>query len=280
MTTINTNISSLHAQAALTSNSRGLQTAMESLSTGKRINSASDDAAGLTISVNFTGQIKSLRQAVRNANDGISMVQTFEGATNAITNMLQRMRELAIQASNSTYASSDRTNLDAESKQLIAQIATIASNTKWNGQALLAGSVSTVTFQLGAASSDSVEFASSVYLGDASSTGLGSGLIGSADVDLSTSTGAISALDTIDTAISNVSSARAGMGAMINRLSYAADNLTNTATHLSESRSRIEDTDYSEATAELSKRQVIQQAATAMLAQANQQPQMVLQLLK
>ena len=279
MVTINTNISSLKAQASLATNEVNLRNAMESLSTGKRINSAADDAAGLTIAVNFTGQIRSLRQSVRNANDGISMVQTFEGATNAITSMLQRMRELAIQAANSTYSSTDRTNLNTESSQLIQQIALIATNTKWNDQALLTGSVSSITFQLGTSSSDAIDFASSVFLGDASS-GLGSGLIASGDVDLTTATGAASALDKIDTAISNVSSARAGMGAIVNRLTYAADNLTNNATHLSESRSRIEDTDYAQATTELSKSQVIHQASTAMLAQANQQPQLVLALLK
>lgn len=280
MTVINTNASSLIAQSALTQNSKSLQRAMEQLSTGKRINSAADDAAGLAIVSRLTGQIRSLNQAVRNANDGISMVQTFEGATNAITNMLQRMRELAVQSANETYGSGDRSNLEIESKQLIAQIGLIAANTKWNNMAILNGDVTSLRFQLGPTPDDEVTFGASVYLGAASETGLGSGLVSTADINLTTADSASDSLAKIDSAINTISAARAGMGAMINRLTYAADNMSNNSTHMSESRSRIEDTNYGEATAELAKRQVIQQAATAMLAQANQAPNTVLQLLK
>ena len=283
MTVINTNVASLNAQAAILGNARGLQQAMQQLSTGKRINSASDDAAGLSIASNFTGQIKSLNQAVRNANDGISMIQTFEGATGAITNMLQRMRELAVQAANDTYATADRSNLGKEVTSLTDQITLIANTTTWNGKyALKGGTNAVVTLQIGmTGTADALSLASGDLLGSAAAT---SGIAGSklfpSGFDLSTATKSQTAIGKIDDALKSVSAARASMGAIVNRLQYAADNLTATSTHLSESRSRIEDTDYASATSELAKRQVIQQAATAMLAQANQQTQSVLTLLK
>jgi flagellin len=256
---------------------------MQQLSTGKRINTASDDAAGLSIASNFTGQIKSLNQAVRNANDGISMIQTFEGATGAITNMLQRMRELAVQAANDTYATADRSNLGKEVTSLTDQITLIANTTTWNGKnALKGGSNAKVTLQIGmTGSADALSLASGDLLGSAAAA---SGIAGSklfpSGFDLSSASKSQTAIGKIDDALKSVSAARASMGAIVNRLQYAADNLTATSTHLSESRSRIEDTDYASATSELAKRQVIQQAATAMLAQANQQTQSVLTLLK
>jgi len=270
MSVINTNISSLKTQAALATNNRGLQIAMEQLSTGRRINSAADDAAGLTIASSFRGQIKSLSQEVRNANDGVSLLQTAEGSTEQVTQMLQRMRELVTQALNATYSETDVANMGTEVTALQTEIDRIATDTLWNGMALLDGSFSDKAVQ--------VSDTSTVPLvtGDMTTTTLG---VDSGTIDFSTGVSS-SWLQLIDTAISTVSTARAGMGATINRLNYAVDNITNAMTNLSASASRIEDTDYSQATSNLAKHQVIQQAATAMLAQANQQPQLVLQLLK
>ena len=280
MTVINTNVASLNSQAAIATNARGLAKAMQQLSTGKRINSASDDAAGLAISDKLTAQIRGLNQAVRNANDAISMLQTAEGATNEITNMLQRMRELAIQSANDTNGTDERTALNNEFTALRSEINRIASSTSFNGMMLLDGtagsSTGTVTFQVGATytSSNSVSFSFSSF----ATTGSLTNAIGSDS--LTTLSGSQSALANIDTTIQSVDTQRASMGGLINRFQYTVDNLTNISVHASESRSRITDADYSESTAELAKHQIIQQAATAMLAQANQQPQQVLTLLK
>ena len=270
MPAINTNISSLRTQAALSQNDRALQNAMQQLSTGKRINSAGDDAAGLAIASSMGAQIKSLNQEVRNANDGISLLQTAEGATSTITTILQRMRELAIQAQNNTYQDSDRTSMQTEVTALMSEIGRIASATKWNNMSVLDGSFTSKQVLIGDTSTVDIS-------GTNMSTSTGLSLSG---LSVSSVTGAASALTSIDTALGTVSTARATMGATINRLQYTVDNLTNISTNLSASKSRIEDTDYSQATAELAKRQVIQQAATAMLAQANQQPQTILSLLK
>jgi len=415
MTVINTNVSSLNAQAALASNARGLNKAMQQLSTGKRISSAADDAAGLAISTRLTAQIKGLNQAVRNGNDAISLVQIAEGASVEITNMLQRMRELAVQSANDTNTDGDRSFLDLEFQQLKTEINRIGSTVQWNGVNVLDGSFAnntgTFKFQVGAnanqvislkigdfrsnkntdlvVSVDTTDLANPVF--DLNDNGGQSGLNGlfdpqdnqalvgttvtlsaagrqvqytitsddimdiadPANPDLaeniadklqaklkdeldkaygsgvyevtvpstkdgtisvayasgatpSGSNGAIQAsikvaagdlsgidnesIDTqgnsnsailaIDDALDVVNSERAKMGATINRLQYAVDNLTNVSTRSSEARSRIEDTDYAQSTMELAKRQIIQQAATAMLAQANQQPQQVLTLLK
>ncbi len=272
MSVINTNINSLISRQALDVNSRSLSKAMEQLSTGRRINSAADDAAGLAIADKMTAQIRGLNQAVRNANDAISMLQTAEGATQSITDMLQRMRELAVQASNGTYSSADLTSLQDEYDDLNTEIERIAGNTEWNEKTLLDGtySASGISFQVGAGSASA--YTISVTFSDLSSL---SG-IGSADI----TSDAGSAIDAIDTAIATVDTFRSDLGSKINRLNYAADNLTNIATNTAASRSRILDTDYAAATTELARTQIIQQAATAMLAQANQQPQMVLSLLK
>jgi len=274
MTVINTNISSLKTQAALTTNTRGLQTAMEQLSTGRRINSASDDAAGLTIASSFRGQIRSLGQEVRNANDGISLLQTAEGSTTQITQMLQRMRELVTQGLNATYSSDDITNMGTEVNALQTEIDRIANDTIWNGMVLLNGTFSDEEKSIQV--SDNADSVVVLTTGNMTTDFLG---VDAGTIDFSTGVSS-SWLGVIDDAISIVSNARAGMGATINRLNYAVDNITNAMTNLSASASRIEDTDYSQATSELAKHQVIQQAATAMLAQANQQSQLVLQLLK
>jgi len=275
MTVINTNISSLKTQTALAFNTRGLQKAMEELSTGKRINSAADDAAGLTIASSFRGQIKSLNQEVRNANDGISLLQTAEGSTQQITQMLNRMRELVTQALNSTYSSNDVTNMGTEVTALQDEMARISTDTIWNGMTLLNGD-----FSASAATPKTVQVSDNqtitLVIDDLRPDTLN---VDASKIDFSKGV-STDMIDLIDAAITTVSTARAKMGATINRLNYAVDNLTNAATNLSASASRIEDTDYSQATSELAKHQVIQQAATAMLAQANQQPQLVFQLLK
>lgn len=280
MSVINTNVASLNAQAALASNARGLQKAMEQLSTGRRINSAADDAAGLAIASKMTSQIRGLNQAVRNASDAISMIQTAEGATNEISNMLQRMRELAVQAANDTNSTSDRSSLNAEFTALRSEIDRIAATTQWNGFNVLdgsAGSAGSVTFQVGANSGGNN--AVSMTFSDLR-TGASGALVGISASALTSLSAASSAIDATNSAIATIDQKRGDMGAVINRFQYTVDNLTNISTNAAASRSRIQDTDYSQATTDLAKRQIIQQAATAMLAQANQQPQTVLQLLR
>jgi len=402
MAVINTNTGSLYAQQSMNTNARGLATVMQQLSTGKRINNAVDDVAGLAISTRLTSQIKGLNQAVRNANDGISLIQTAEGATEQVTNMLQRMRELAVQASNDTNNDKDRGFLNGEFQQLRNEIDRIGQNTQWNGANILDGTGGInldgkFAFQVGANSRQTIEielpnmqtgidsgvtlaavtpttagaadmdFAAydsttpSAYLGvtvqatvgtkafqyqitqtdidnvtagtpidlsqaiaeglkskietaygttggyygasaasgvlsltsegDIALLGTGTAEAKSEEVvgdlsaiggtlDITSAANAYDGLQKIDTALQVVNAARSNMGAIISRLQFATDNLANVAAKAQESRSRIEDTDYSIATTELAKRNIIQQAAQAMLAQANQAPQMVLQLLK
>ncbi len=415
MAVINTNTGSLYAQQSLNTNARGLSTVMQQLSTGKRINSAVDDVAGLAISTRLTSQIKGLNQAVRNANDGISLIQTAEGATEQVTNMLQRMRELAVQSSNDTNNDKDRSFLNGEFLQLRAEIDRIGQNTQWNGANILDGTGGNgqngkFAFQVGANSrqtiemelpnlqtgipsttagldatwitpttntateakftfttvdtsitgsvtadtylgavfevkiadkkfqyqvtqkdvdaynNDSVNLSESIVTGlkykleaafgkdgkiyDLSSTDGATGFvsvkpgsgdnagalvasaatakyvegslsaIGGSGLDITTADNAYAGLQAIDTALQIVNEKRSMMGAVISRLQFASDNLSNVSAKAAESRSRIEDTDYSMATTELAKRNIIQQAAQAMLAQANQAPQLVLQLLK
>ena len=411
MTVINTNTAATITANALTKNERAMSQAMERLSTGVRINSAGDDAAGLAISSRMTSQINGLDMAVRNANDAISMVQTEDGAMIEVTNMLQRMRELAIQAASGTNSSTDRAALDTEFTALASQIQSVGSNTQWNGTDIIDGTPGTsgaVSFQVGAnasqtvshtfadievanaasdahtavdrvtsgtphvekmvfggatsgtsyATGDTVTFTvdSVAYSGkvttvssgtitgitlhgsstevvsgtndttsiaatsaagaltfafsaantftvtsattgdnlmavayvtatsDGTSVDKGSvarGLTaGALFADISTVAGANSALKTVDQVIADVNSARASSGAVINRLEYAADNLANVSQNTSASRSRILDADYASETTELARTQIIQQAGTAMLSQANQQAQSVLALLK
>jgi flagellin len=270
MTTINTNVNALFAQNALKVNDRSLTKAMQQLSTGSRINSSGDDAAGLAIGTSMTAQIRGLNMAVRNANDGISMLQTAEGAMVEQTNMLQRMRELAVQATTATYNTTQLGYLDTEFQALDTQINNIASNTKWNGSTVLAPTA-TKSFVVGSAGSETI----SVTLTATDTTTLAT-----TSLVVSSASSAATAVTAIDTALASISSARASIGAGINQLTYAADNLTNVSQNLVASRSQIVDTDYATATTQLARSQIIQQAATAMLAQANQQPQSVLALLK
>jgi flagellin len=395
MSVINTNIKSLVSQNAMVKNNRDLADAMQQLSTGKRINSAKDDAAGLAISSRMTAQITGLDQAVRNGNDAVSMLQTTEGAMIEMTNMLQRMRELAVQSSNDTYTAVDRSYLDLEFQQLKTEVNRITDTTEWNGMAFLNGStinddgtVGKFEFQVGAnngqiithtvadmgfrddastkfetttanavgvaqvskltvsgiyKAGDKISFtvagetktytvlaadvanasntvnlaaiaakllteaatpmgtspgevavtaAANVLTFTASTAGTSFSPTTSTDlVDLGAlknlrslsivdNTGANTALVQLDVSINRINSERAGLGATINRLNYAVDNLANVSLNTSDSRSRIMDADYAKSSSELARTQIISQAATAMLAQANQQPQTVLQLLQ
>ena len=391
MTVINTNVSSLIAQNAMAVNARSQTIAMQQLSTGQRINGAKDDAAGLAIAAKMTSQIKGLDQAVRNSNDAISLLQTADGAMIEVTNMMQRMRELAVQSSNDTNSSGDRTALQTEFAALQSEIGRIGSTTQWNGTNILNGNtaanskgtfvfqvgannssaqqisvtidqvakgtgttttptvatttaaslssatgtnviaqVSTVTMgttnaagdtislQIGgntfgytvvAADTDAAHVAASMkaainadatlsalYTADSSAAALSlTAKTGSTPFSLTASTAggvtssansidtlahAQAAISTVDTGISTINTSRANLGASINRLTYAADNLANVSQNTSASRSRILDTDYAKASSELARTQIIAQASTAMLAQANQSQQSVLALLK
>ena len=277
MSVINTNVSAMYSQNAMKTNARAMSTAMQQLSTGTRVNSAKDDAAGLAIGQNMTSQIRGLNMAVRNLNDGINMMQTAEGAMIEQSNMLQRMRELSVQAMNGTYSSVQRSYLDLEFQQLSTQIGKIASDTTWNDQTLLNAASSNTngvfTFQAGQASGQTI----SVTIGNMGRTSSGLGISALA---ITTSSGATTALTTISSALETINTQRATIGAGINRMEYAIDNLSNISSNATQSRSTIMDTDYAVATTTLAKTQIIQQAATAMLAQANQQAQGVMQLLK
>ena len=286
MAVVNTNVNASIAQNALVRNERSMNTAMERLSTGQRINSASDDAAGLAIASRMTSQIRGLETAVRNANDGISMIQTADGALIEVGNMLQRMRELALQASNGTTTSADRAYLNTEYQNLIGEIERIATNTQWNGGAVLNGTASSVAFQVGANGGQtvSVNFGNFIASGTVFS-GMKVANSGNAHSLSSTTTAAAlttasGAITVIDSAITSVNSQRATFGAAMNQLTYAVDNLSNVKVNSEAARSRIADTDYANATSELARTQIIQQAGTAMLAQANQLPQTVLALLR
>lgn len=278
MSVINTNVKSIVAQNAMTVNSRAMSKVMEQLSTGKRINGAADDAAGLAISEKMTAQIRGLNQAVRNANDGISMIQVAEGATVEVTNMLQRMRELAVQGLNDTNALVDTNAIKTEFQQLSKEIQRISNNTEWNTKKISDGSTSVAVYQVGANSSQTI----SIAFSDIKALSGMTAVISAADIASAGSVAdfAGTTLSNLDTAINAIGTYRSTLGATINRLNYAADNLQNVSTNTSASRSRIQDTDYAQATTELARTQIIQQAATAMLAQANQQPQSVLSLLQ
>ncbi len=271
MTVINTNLNSLVAQSALTRNNRTLTQTMEQMSTGKRINSAKDDAAGLAISNRQTAQIRGLDQAVRNANDAISMIQTAEGATNEITNMLHRMRELSVQAANATYVSSDKSALQLEFKELQAEVVRITDMTEWNGTKILNGDTTAAVYQIGANASQTI----TVTFGDLETL---DGVSGALSATLTVTSA--NAISQVDLALTAVDTFRSGLGAKINRLTYAADNLNNISVNTSASRSRILDVDYAKASSELARTQIIQQAATAILAQANTSQQTVMKLLQ
>lgn len=285
MTVINTNIRAVMVQNALQSNDRTLTSAMQELSSGKRINSAKDDAAGLAISSRMTQEIQALDQASRNANDAISLIQTAEGSTAEITSMLQRMRELAIQSVNDTNSNDQRGLLDGEFQQLKQQIEQVAQNTQWNGFPILDGSCGTsgvLSFQVGSGAGQTLDIA----LGDFSASG---GIVDAVTSDYAETTATITiasaedataSLNFLTTAMAALNEKRANMGAVMNRLQHVIDNLTNVSSNTIQSRSTIEDADYAKVSSSLARAQIIQQAATAVLAQANTSQQTVLKLLQ
>ena len=312
MTSINSNVAADFIANALAQNQRTMSKSLKRLSSGLRINSAADDPAGLAISSKLTSQILGLDQAARNANDAISMVQTADGAMTEIDTMLQRMRELTVQAATGTNTSAELTILNTEFESLEAEIQSISTSTQWNGTNILDGSIGQINFHVGANANQtvSITFADlNTDFGTTEASQAGSGANSSNSLDIFTNLARSTADDDsnsgnstdeavdlaaqvitgsaqsttlgyIDTAIARVSNHRATLGAMINRLEFAVDNLNNISTNTSVSRSRIIDTDYAEETSKLARTQIIQQAATAVLAQANQHQKIVLSLLE
>ena len=287
MTVINTNVNATFAHAALTTNARAQTHSMQELSTGKRINSAKDDAAGLAMSETMTAQIRGLNMAVRNANDAVSLCQTADGAMIEQTNMLQRMRELAVQASSDTTDAVSKGYLNSEFTALRSEIDRIGLNTQWNAKPLLDGScigssgvTGSYSFQVGANGADTKITIAIGKMTASSSAGVAGTLTSISASSINSGASASSAITSLDTALAAIANQRAAIGATMNQLTYAADNLTNVSQNTTDSRSRILDTDYATATTNLSRTQIISQAATAMLAQANQQSQTVLSLLK
>ncbi|KTT69313.1 flagellin [Sphingomonas sanguinis] len=281
MTVIATNVNAMRATAASNLAQNALSTSMERLSTGKRINSAADDSAGLAISSSMTAQIRGMAQGIRNANDGISMAQTAEGAMDEVNNMLQRMRELKVQSTNGTYSTTDSANISNEQLALANQINSVLGNTKFNNKGLFdAGAATGYTIQTGAGASDTVTLKSTDFTGGTGGNAAMKAVTGGAGGTAPTASSvAAVTLSQYDDAIGAVATARAGLGATQNQLQSAVNNTTSTMTNLSEAKSRIEDTDFSTETTALAKAQILSQASTAMLSQANQSQQGVLKLL-
>jgi len=264
--TINSNIVSLNAQRNLSMSQSSLATSMERLSSGLRVNSAKDDAAGLAIATRQNAQIRGINVAVRNANDGISLAQTAEGALATITDALQRMRELAVQAQNGSNGTSDRANLDTEYQQLSAEITRIAAQTKFNGTAIVGASAGAQVFQVGPNGGDTLTITTTTV------TTVAGGL--------TTAALASTAVGAIDTALDTINTSRASYGAAMSRFSMAIQNLQISGENQSAARGRIMDADFAAETANLSRAQILQQAGSAMVAQANQLPNQVLALLR
>ncbi len=263
---INTNMASMTAQRNLTTNQSSLATSMQRLSSGLRVNNAADDAAGLAIATRMDSQVRGINVAIRNANDGISMAQTAEGASATTTDILQRMRELSVQAQNASNGTTDRANLDTEYQQLSAEITRIAAATKFNGSAVVGSSAGAQVFQIGANNGDTLTVTTTAITTVAGS--------------LTTSANASTALAAIDTALVTITTARAGYGASINRLGFAISNLAISGENQAAAKGRIMDADFAAETSNLSRAQILQQAGNAMIAQANQAPQQVMALLR
>ena len=270
---VNTNVSSLNARRQLFTSDGNLSTAFERLSSGFRINSAKDDAAGLQISDRMTSQIMGLDQAVRNANDGISLAQTAEGAMQEITNALQRIRVLAVQSQNGINSSSDRIALQKEVSALKTEMSRIAATSQFGGVNILDGSYSAV-FLVGANAGQSI----SVNISRSGGFGA-SGVFNGTNLSVATAANASAAMSLVDSAISTIDAKRADLGAIQNRFQSTIRNLSNISQNVSAARSRIRDTDFATETAELTRWQIIQQASTTVLSQANQRPQAALSLL-
>ena len=264
--TINSNITSLNAQRHLNTSQSSLTTSMERLSSGLRVNSSKDDAAGLAIADRMNAQIRGTTVAIRNANDGISLAQTAEGALATVTDALQRMRELAVQAQNGSNGTSDRANLDTEYQQLSAEITRIAAQTKFNGIAIVGAGAGAQTFQVGANNGDTLTITTVAV------TTVAGGV--------TTAAAASTAVAAIDTALDTITSNRATYGAAMSRFSMAISNLSISGENQTAAKGRIMDADFAQETANLSRAQILQQAGTAMVAQANQQPNLVLNLLR
>jgi flagellin len=271
---VNTNVSSLNAQRQLFNSGTALNTSFERLSSGFRINRAADDAAGLQITDRMTSQIQGLNQATRNANDAISLVQTAEGALGEVTAGLQRIRVLAVQSQNGINSSADRAALQKEVSALKSEISRIATDTQFANVDLLTGGFS-AAFLVGANAGQTI----SVNLSRSDGTSFGASGLGLSQTTVATIAGASAALTTIDAAISSIDGTRADLGALQNRFQSTIRNLSNIAENVSSARSRIRDTDFAIETAELTRNQIIQQASTTVLSQANQRPQAALQLL-
>jgi flagellin len=277
--TINTNIASLNAQRNLNSSQSSLATSMQRLSSGMRINSAKDDAAGLAIAERMNAQVRGMNVAVRNANDGVSMVQTAEGALAKVGDSLQRMRELAVQARNATNTSSDRDSLNKEFAQLQKEITRVLGGTSFNGKHMLGADATAMTFQVGAnvTDDDIIEITTTDMTSDADITAVTTGATIDGDATVSDIGDVIS---DIDTAINTVNDQRAEFGAAQSRLEAVISNLQQSVENQASARSRIMDADFAVETANMSRAQILQQAGTAMIAQANQAPQQVLRLIQ
>ena len=291
---VNTNIGSLNAQRSLAESGRELATAMERLSSGKKINSAADDAAGFAIAERMTAQVRGLNMATKNANDGLAMLSTIENATNDVTDMLQRVRELAVQAANDTNSVTDRTYLQKEVNSLLDEINRVSSQTVYNNQEVLDGSQAgtlqvgtdagqTISFTIDSIDTDTLGLTSGAFTAATASAAATVGAAsasGSNTISVLTASGAAAALTKISTAIEQVADDRAGYGALANRLEYTVSNLMNVAEFTTAARSRIEDADFAAESARLAKAQVLQQTGTAMLAQANASSQLAIQLIR
>ena len=273
--TINTNVQSLNAQRSLNMSQSSLSVSMQRLSSGLRVNSAKDDAAGLAIAERMQTQVRGMNVAVRNANDGISLSQVAEGAIGKVTDMMQRMRELAVQSANATNGVGDRTNLNAEFRELAGEVARTLTATRFNGLAVLAGDAGTLTFQVGANTADTVD----IVTADLSAAAEVVAVTDAANEILSVAT-AQAAMTNIDTALDRVNAERALYGASQNRFEAVISTLQVSAENQSAARGRIMDADFAAETANLSRAQILQQAGTAMVAQANALPQQVLRLLQ
>jgi flagellin len=278
MSTINTNVQSLNAQRNLAASSGSLATSMQRLSSGLRVNSAKDDSAGLAIAERMNAQVKGMNVAIRNANDGISLAQTAEGALGKVGDSLQRMRELAVQSANGTNSADDRLNLDAEYQELALEVQRVLEGTTFNGETLLdgaGGTAGTFSFQIGAnnVDTDKIDIVTTDLAGSADITTATGG-------DVTTAATALTAMDSLDTAIDAITTARAGFGAAQNRFESVISNLQIASENQAASRGRIMDADFAVETSNLSRGQILQQAGTAMIAQANQLPQGVLSLLR
>ncbi|WP_028621838.1 flagellin domain-containing protein [Pseudomonas sp. Ant30-3] len=279
--TVNTNVTSLNVQKNLNKASDALSTSMTRLSSGLKINSAKDDAAGLQIATRMTSQIRGQTMAIKNGNDGISIAQTAEGAMQEQTNILQRMRELAVQSRNDSNSSDDRDALNKEFTAMASELSRIAGSTNLNGKNLLDGSASTMTFQVGSNTGTDNQITLDLTAKfDAASLGITSGITVAGSSSAEAETNFSAAVGAIDDALKTINASRADLGAAQNRLTSTIANLQNINENASAALGRVQDTDFASETAQLTKQQTLQQASTAVLAQANQLPSAVLKLLQ